>query len=115
MIKGHVIRPGWNIFSKHLDDNSCDVHKQATCDIDAINRRIGSHIIATYTTEFDEDCFKACTFFKSYHYYPLPPFRMVLSMAELFMLWLKHCVVRTPSCEAITIETIYLGIFLAQG
>lgn len=69
-----------------FNDNDCDVQKRVPCDVDIIDKIIGTHFATTYTTESDENGFKACTIFESYHYHAATPISDSAILAGSFIL-----------------------------
>ena len=69
----------------------------------------------TYTSQSDEDTFKAGTIFESFHHQAGVPLSGTALLAGFLMLWLKRCVVPSLPHEVLTVDVIYPAVLLAHG
>ena len=84
------------------------------CTDEEINERISAST-SSYTTESNEDTFKANTVFESFHHQTWTPISDRALLAGFLMFWLKYCVVPTLSHEVIVTYVVYPTVLLVHG
>lgn len=90
------------------------VSRRGACTDEELADRVAESV-DFYTTDSDEDVFKAGTVFESFHRQAQTAISYKALLVGFPMLWLKKCVAPTLPHEAITVDVVYPAVLLAYG
>ena len=97
-----------------INEKDSPVTSLVPCTDEKIVERIDASA-SSYTTESNEDTFRADTVFESFHHQARVSISDRALLAGFLMLWLKHCEVPTLPHEVIVADVVYPTVLLAYG